>query len=103
VDKLINSYNIGRYSIKTMPKTIPVFAFIYSITVSLLIYLFNVLNFTPVHIGEYLLVLLGIILYTHLAIYEKENDIYELTYIRDKSHYYTVTIQLFYILYFCIF
>ena len=87
MDKVKKMTNLFYYNTKTLPKGIDLFALIYGIGILILVHILHFLNISPIYIGEYLLTPLGILLLTHIAVYEWETNIYELTYPRTISHF----------------
>lgn len=90
MEKIKNILSISYFNTKTLPKNFIVFSLIYAFSIVFSINILHSLNFSPVDIGEYLLTPLGILLFTHLPVFEEENDMYEFTYIKNISHYIVV-------------
>lgn len=86
MDRIMNHMKISYYHTKTLPKGIYIFAVLYGIGMIMVIQVFHILRLEPMHLGEWMLPLLGMLLFTHLAVYEWEKCIHEMTYVRDTPH-----------------
>ncbi|WP_458787834.1 hypothetical protein [Vallitalea sediminicola] len=86
MEKIKHIAGIYSYNIRTLPKGILIFSILYAILIIFALNVSQTLNFTPICLGEYLLTPLGVLLFTHLAGFEKESKVYELTYIRKVPH-----------------
>ncbi|GMQ61237.1 hypothetical protein [Vallitalea maricola] len=84
--KIKHTAGILSFNIKTLPKGILIFCVSYTIIIIFALNVSHTLNFSPIHLGEYLLTPLGVLLFTHLAGFEKEIRVYELTYIKKVPH-----------------
>lgn len=87
MDRFRMRAQMAYYHTKTLPVGIVLLAILYCIGIIVLVQVLHSLQFEPVYIGEYLLSLLGILCFTHLAVYEKESNIHEMTYVRQVAHY----------------
>lgn len=84
--KIKHTAGILSFNLKTLPKGILLFCVSYTIIIIFALNVSQTLNFSSIHLGEYLLTPLGVLLFTHLAGFEKEIRVYELTYIRKVPH-----------------
>ncbi len=86
MDRIRNRAIIAYYNTKTLPMGIIILAIVYCVGIIVSVQIIQSLQFEPVYIGEYLLPLLGILCFTHLAIHEKDGNIHEMTYVREVPH-----------------